>query len=260
MSEDLLTFLPESDYLQDKVILLTGAGDGLGAVLAKAYARFGATVIMLGKTPKKLEKVYDAIVEAGHPEPIIHPLDMTGATANDYSAMVNAIVEQLGRLDGVVLNAAWLPVFSPFKHYEPDLWNKVIMSNMQANFFLLHACIPALEKAEDPSILFSSHASNKAYFGAFGVAKGGMESMLDIVADEYDSDESFIRVNRIDTGPIRTRMRTSNFPGENPQTVARPEALVGPYLYFMGKAAGKRTKECLNYDRLPPEACWPGEF
>lgn len=259
MSEELLAYMPEPDYLQGKVILLTGAAGGLGYVLAKAYARFGATVILLDKEVKKLEKLYDEIIAAGYPEPIIHPIDFTGAKDSDYELAVSAIVDELGHLDGVVLNAGWLPAFTPFKHYDNELWVKVIMSDLQANYFLLKACLPALEKSEDPSILYSSHKSNKAYFGAFGVAVGGVEAMLDILVDEYDQDENFIRINRIDSGPIRTRMRSLNFPGENPQTVARPEAVIGPYLYFMGKDAGKRTGEKLSFDRLPADTAWPGE-
>jgi NAD(P)-dependent dehydrogenase (short-subunit alcohol dehydrogenase family) len=259
MPNELLNYVPEDNYLKGRVILVTGAGAGLGAVIAKAYAHFGAIVILLGKTTKKLEKVYDAIVAAGHPEPVIHPLNLEGANATDYEKMVHTITEEFGRLDGVVINAANLPTFTPFKHYEPELWGKVIMSNMQANFLLLRACLPALEQAEDPSILFSDHKSNKAYFGAFGVAKAGLAAMCDILADEYDSEENFIRVNRIDTGAIRTQMRSSNFPGENPNTVARPEALLGPYLFFMGSDAEKRTGESLTFDRLNSESTWAGE-
>ena len=258
-NEALLNYVPEENHLKDRVILVTGASAGLGAAIAKAYARFGATVILLGKTIPELEHVYDQITAAGHPEPIIHAIDFEGANAGDYEEMVNALTEQLGRLDGIVLNAAHLPNFTSFKNYEPELWGKVTMANMQANYLLIRACLPTLEKSADPAIIFSSHKSNKAYFGAFGVAKGGMNAMCDILADEYDSDDNFIRVNRIDTGPIRTQMRTLNFPGENPNTVARPEALVGPYLFFMGSDAAKRTGENIEYDRLSADATWAGE-
>lgn len=259
MSKELLSYVPEENYLQDRVILVTGASAGLGAAISKAYARFGATVILLGKTIPELEAVYDEIVAAGHPEPIIHAMDFEGAHGGNYEEMIDSLVEQLGRLDGIVLNAAHLPAFTSFKNYEPELWGKVTMSNMQANYLLLRACLPVLEKAEDPAIIFSSHKSNKAYFGAFGVAKAGMNAMCDILADEYDQDENFIRVNRIDTGPIRTQMRTLNYPGENPNTVARPEALVGPYLFFIGPDAAKRTAENIEYDRLDADATWAGE-
>ncbi len=259
MNTDLLNYVPEENFLKDRVIIVTGASSGLGSAIAKSYARFGATVVLLGKTIPKLEKVYDDITAAGYPEPIIHPLDLEGAHGGHYEEMVESIIENLGRLDGVVVNAANLPTFTSFKNYEPELWGKVTMSNLQANYLLLRACLPELEKAEDPSIIFSGHKSNKAYFGAFGVAKGGLNAMCDILADEYDRADGFMRVNRIDTGPIRTQMRTLNFPGEDPNTVARPEALVGPYLFFMGSDAGKRTGENIEFDRLAGDAKWAGE-
>lgn len=259
MNNDLLNYVPTDNYLQDRVILVTGAGAGLGAAIAKAYAKFGATVILLGKLTGELEAVYDAIVAAGGPEPVIHPLDLEGAHGGHYEEMVDSIIETFGRLDGVVVNAAHLPTFTPFKDYDPELWGKVTTSNLQANYLLLRACLPALEKAEDPAIIFSSHKANKAYYGAFGVAKGGLDAMCDILADEYDADEHFIRINRIDSGPIRTQMRTLNFPGENPNNVARPEAVLGPYLFFMGADAGKRTGESLAFKRLDADATWVGE-
>ncbi len=259
MSVDLLNYVPEDNYLKDRVILVTGASSGLGAAVSKVYARFGATVILLGKTIPKLEKVYDEIVTSGYPEPIIHPLDMEGAHGGHYEEMAESIIESLGRLDGLVLNAANLPVFTPFKHYDPELWGKTTMALIQANYLLLRACLPELEKANDPAIIFTGHKSNKAYFGAFGVAKGGLDAMCDIIADEYDRDDGFIRINRIDPGPIRTQMRTLNFPGENPNTVAKPEALVGPYLYFIGPDAGKRTGESIEYERVDADAVWTGD-
>jgi len=257
MSEDLLSYQPPENYLQHRVIIVTGAGSGLGAAIAKAYAHFGATVILLSKTIAKLEKVYDEIVASGDPEPLIYPVDLEGANITDYEKMAQSIEEQLGRLDGVVINAANLPTFTPFKHYDPELWGKVTMSNMQANFLLLRSCLPLLEQASDPAIIFSDHESNKAYFGAFGVAKAGLAAMCDILADEYDMPENFIRVNRIDTGPLRTQMRTLNFPGENPKTVAKPEAALGAYLFFMGADAKTRSGEHIRFKRLAADAQWP---
>lgn len=259
MQEDLLAYVPSTGALQGRVILVTGAAAGLGRAIAKACARFGATVVMLDKEVRRAEETYDEIVNAGLPEPAIYPLDMQGATAKDYDDLANNIREQLGRLDGVVLNAAWLSAFTPIKHYEAELWSKMIMVNLHANFLLTRAVLPMLEEAPDASIVFAAHESNKAYFGAFGVAKAGMDAYCDILAAEYDDPNHFIRVNTVDTGPIRTSMRTLNYPGENPNSVARPEALVGPFLFYLGADAGKRTGEHYKPGRQPADARWAGE-
>lgn len=259
MQENLLAYVPSEGSLQGRVILVTGAAAGMGRAIAKACAQFGATVVMLDKEVRRAEETYDEIVNAGYPEPAIYPLDMQGATVKDYEDLANNLREQLGRLDGVVLNAAWLSAFTPIKYYEAELWSKMIMVNLHANFLLTRAVLPLLEEAGDASIVFAAHESNKAYFGAFGVAKAGMDAYCDILAAEYDDPQHFIRVNAVDTGPIRTSMRTLNYPGENPDTMARPEALVGPFLFFLGPDAGKRTGEHLKVERQPADVRWPGE-
>lgn len=259
MQEDLLAYVPSPSALQGRVILVTGAAMGLGKAVAHACAQYGATVVLLDKDLPRTEAVYDAIVAASYPEPAIYPLDMQGATGKDYEDLADNVRAQLGRLDGLLLNAAWLPTFTPLKYYAPDMWAKVLMANLHANFLLVQACLPLLENAPDPAIVFAAHESNKAYYGAFGVAKAGMDALCDILAAEYDDPQHFMRVNCVDTNAIRTSMRVLNFPGENPNTLARPEAVVGPYLYFLGADAGRRTGEHLRFPRQPADLVWPGE-
>ena len=257
--QQLLDYLPSENLLKDKVILVTGAGAGIGRVIALAYARFGATVVLLGKTIKELESVYDEIEAARYSEPAMYPLNMEGATAKDYQDMAEVFADKLGGLDGIALNAAWLPGYIPFKEYDVETWLKAITVNLHANFLITKSCLPLLEKSTDPSIIFSAHGSTKAYNGAFGTAKAGTLAMMEILAEEYDNSDNFIRVNSIDTGPVRTQMRKMNFPGEDIESVARPEAIVGPYLYFMGLDAGQRTNEKIVYERLDADLTWRGE-
>ncbi len=255
--QQLLDYIPDKTLLKDRVILVTGASDGIGRAIAKAYAQHGATVVLLSKTIKKLEAVYDEITEMGAPEPAIYPLHLEGASVHDYEKMAEIIAEQLGRLDGIALNAGWLPGYTPLKYYDVEMWSKALTTNLHANFLIVKACLPLLEKADDAAVIFSSHAASEAYNGAYGVAKAGSDALLKIMADEY-SDKPFIRVNGIDTGPVRTHLRTHHFPGEDPDTLAKPEAFTGAYLYFMGSDAGTQTGEIIRFERLPGDACWLG--
>ena len=242
----LLSFSPNKDYLQDKVILVTGAGDGIGKQAALTYASYGATVVLMSKTIKKLEATYDQIVNAGSPEPAIYPIDFSGAQEKDYEQLAATVNEQLGSINGLLLNVGWLPGYTPLKYYPTETWLKTITINLHTHFLLLRACLPYLETAHDPAVVFSSHLSEKAYNGAFGVAKAGMDALLRITADEYDT-QPFIRVNGIDTGPVQTAMRRRAYPAEDHQALKTPEALMGPYVYFMGPDAGKRTGEIIRY-------------
>lgn len=259
MQENLLEFIPQANAFQDRVILVTGAGAGIGQAVAIEYARFGATVVLLDKDIPRLEATYDQIVDSGYPEPAIYPLDLLGAAQNDYLELANNIKDQLGGLDGLVLNAAWLAAFMPIKLHELDLWSKTITTNLHANFLLVQACLPLLADSKDPAIIFSTDSTDKAYYGAYGVSKAGLDALCDILANEHDVEPHFVRVNRIDTGPVRTSLRTLHYPGENPNELVRPKAVVGPYLYYMSSEAGKRTGEALKLGRVAGDYAWAGE-
>lgn len=262
MPDDLLNdhlhYVPAAGLLQDKVILVTGAAMGMGRAAALAYARYGATVVLLDKQVERAEAVYDEIVAAGWPEPAIYPLDLQGANNDDYQALADNIRQQLGRLDGLLLNAAWLAAFMPLKQHEVDLWSKMMTVNLHANFLLVKACLPLLEASPDAAIVFSSDSSDKAYYGAYGVSKGAMDAFCAILAAEYDQERHFIRVNRIDPGPFISTTRALHFPGEHPDSLVHPEQLIGPYLYYMGGDAGRQTGIAVKAGRVAADFRWPG--
>ncbi len=256
---ELLNYVPANGLLQDRVILVTGAAMGIGRAVALACGRFGATVVLLDKNNQLLEETYDEILAAGLPEPVIAQMDMQTAEPEAYEHLVQSLYGELGRLDGLVLNAAFLGAFMPIKMHDVALWDQMLKVNLTANFYLSRACIPLLELASDPAIVVSSDTSDKVYYGAYGVSKAALDALMRLLAAEHDQDACFIRVNAIDTGPVRTRLRVLNFPGEVAESLVLPQSVVGSYLYFLGPDAGKRTGERIACGRLPADWRWPGE-
>ncbi len=233
---DLATYRPPPDLLQDRTILVTGAGDGIGRVAAETFAAHGATVILLGRTVSKLEAVYDAIVAAAGPQPAIYPLNLDSATEHEYENLTDTLTREFGQLNGLLHNAAELALLSRIDDYDLEVWNKVIRVNLTAPFLLTRACLPLLRKAGDASVVFTSDTvgrKGKAYWGAYGVSKFGLEGLMQILAEET-VNSTRIRANSIDPGPRRTRMRTFAYPGEHPNTIPTAESAMPMYLYLMG--------------------------
>ncbi len=221
------------DILHNRIILVTGAGGGIGKAVALTYASHGATVILLSKDIPELEKVYDEIDTAGYPKPAMYPMNLEGATVEDFHELAATIEKEFGKLDGLLHNAGWVGGLTPLKLYDIQQWVRVMTVNLNAPFMLTQACLSLLERSDDPSIIFSTHACLEAYWGAYGIAKHALAGMMEILAKELDGDNP-IRVNGVDTGPVRTWMRLQNYPGEDPSTLLSPEDVTAPYLYFMG--------------------------
>lgn len=229
-------YLPSPGLLNDRVILITGAGDGIGRVAAISCAEYGATVVLLGRTQRKLERVYDEIEQAGYPQPVIHPLDLEKAGADDYAQLAAALDQQFGRLDGLLHNAAFLGTLTPLGLYDVALWHKVMQINLHAPFLLTRACHNLLRQSADASVVFTSDAvgrQGRAYWGAYGVSKAALEGMMQIFADETES-EGRVRVNSIDPGALRTSLRARAYPAEDPNQLPTPETVMNTYLYLLG--------------------------
>lgn len=223
--------------LKDRIILVSGAGDGIGRVAAKTYAAHGATVILLGRTISKLESVYDEIENAGHPKPAIVPLNLEGAAVKDYEEMAMTIEDNFGRLDGLLHNAAILGKRTPVEHYDPELWSKVMHVNATAPFLLTRALIPLLRQAGDASVITTASSVGRqarAYWGAYAVSKFALEGLTQLLADELDDERNNIRVNSLNPGATRTNMRLQAYPAERPLKNPAPEELMPLYLYLMG--------------------------
>ena len=239
-------YQPAADVLRDRVILVTGAGDGLGRAAAHAFAQHGASVILLGRTVRKLEQVYDEILAAGGPEPIIATLDLARAHGPDYTQLAEQIGSNWGRLDGLLHNAAMLGERAPIDHYDIGIWHQVMHLDLNVPFILTQTLLPLLRKSADPSVIFTSSSAGRrgrAYWGAYAVAKAGIENLSQVLADE---NEGRLRVNSINPGACRTRMRREAYPGEDPETRPEPAALMGPYLYLIGPASHGVTGQSID--------------
>jgi len=239
---------PSKDLLKDRVILVTGAGDGIGKAAAMMYARHGANIVLTGRTSHKLEAVYDEIVAEGHAEPAIFPLDLSAATHADILGLAGGIANEFGRLDGLLNNAAELGSLTPIDHYPVDLFQRILTVNLQAPFMLTQACLPLLRKADDSAILFSStepYEKSGAYWGAYGISKQGLDAFMLILADELENNTP-IRVNAINSGPIRTRLRQLAYPAEDLSKLKLPEDVALAYLYMMGPDSKELRGQLIN--------------
>ncbi len=236
MSETKKDYQAGTDLLKDRVILITGAGDGIGAAAAKSCASHGATVILLGRTTRKLEAVYDAIEAAGQPQAAIYPMNLEGAAPKDYEDLAGTIEKEFGRLDGLLHNASLLGTLTPLGQYDVAQWSKVMQVNLNAPFLMTRACLELLKKSDDASVLFTSSSvgrKGRAYWGAYGVSKAANENMMQIWADELESNTK-VRVNSINPGAVRTTMRARAYPGEDPNSLPNPDAIMATYLYLLG--------------------------
>ena len=238
---------PEN-LLKDRIILVTGAGAGIGRTAAKTFAAHGATVILLGRTLEKLEQVYDEIEAAGHPQPALVPLNLESAQEHDFVELTNTLEQEFGHLDGILHNAGLLGVRTPIESYDPVIWQQVMQVNLNAPFLLTQILMPLLEKAEKASIVFTSSSVGRkgtAYWGAYGISKFATEGLMQTLADELDTT-SDIRTNCINPGATRTQMRADAYPAENPATIATPEEIMPLYLYLMGSDSSEVNGQSLN--------------
>ncbi|MCZ4293733.1 MULTISPECIES: YciK family oxidoreductase [Vibrio] len=242
-----MEYAVSSDALKGKVILVTGAGAGIGKQAALSYAEHGATVILLGRTVKKLEQTYDEIEAAGYPQPAIIPLDMKGATKQNYLDMVDTIEGQFGRLDGVLHNASLLGVISPFDQIGEDTYDDIMQVNVKAQFLMTQAVLPLLHKSPDARIIFTSSTvghSGRAFWGTYAMSKFATEGMMQILADELS--ESNIRVNAINPGATRTGMRAKAYPAEDADLLKTPLDIMPLYLYLMSAESKSVNGECID--------------
>ena len=224
------------DLLKGRVILVTGAGRGIGAAAAKTFAAHGATVLLLGKTEGNLNQLYDEIEAAGHPQPVVIPFNLETALPHQYDELAATIEAEFGRLDGLLHNAAIIGPRTPLEQLSGDNFMRVMQVNVNAMFMLTSTLLPLLKLSEDASVVFTSSSvgrKGRAYWGAYGVSKFATEGLMQTLADEVEGVAP-VRANSVNPGATRTGMRAQAYPGENPASTPLPEAIMPVYLYLMG--------------------------
>ncbi|WP_394248291.1 YciK family oxidoreductase [Vibrio profundi] len=233
--------------LKDKVILVTGAGAGIGRQAALSFAEHGATVILLGRNVKNLEFIYDEIESAGYPQPAIIPLDLKGATKQNYLDMAETIEGQFGRLDGLLHNAGVLGTLSPFDQVEEDTFDDVMQINVKAQFLMTQALLPVIKKSEAGRVVFTSSTvghQGRTFWGSYAISKFATEGMMQILADELS--DTPIRVNAINPGATQTRMRAKAYPGEDANTLKTPLDIMPLYLHLMDPSMTETNGQCID--------------
>ena len=228
-----------ANHLKDRVILVTGAGQGIGQTAALAFAKQGATVILLGRKVDKLEATYDAIKAEQYPEAIIFPMDLEKASEDDFKAMAEGIYQQLGRLDGILYNATHFNNLSPLEIQTAAQFDQMFKVNVTAPFALTKACLPLLQRAEDASVIFTSNTAAQylnAYWGSHGISKVATDAMMKMWAQELEKFPN-IRLNSIVPGPLQSPQRKKTHPGELHDDLPNMESAMPLYLYLMGSDA-----------------------
>ncbi|WP_201554258.1 YciK family oxidoreductase [Psychrobacter sp. 72-O-c] len=237
--DDIRNFVPAENCLEGKTILVTGAGDGIGRVAALNYARYGATVLLLGRTSSKLEYVYDEIESFGGKQPAMMPMNLESVTYAEMQQLENMINKEIGQLDGILHNAGILGELTPLEMYDVDMFAKVMKVNCTATFMLTQALLPLLKDAAHGSIVFTSSTVGthpRAFWGAYALSKQATEGMSDIFTQETQNTTN-LRFNCINPGGTRTNMRAHAFPGENPMSLKTPEDIMAGYVCLMSDAS-----------------------
>ena len=232
--------------LENKIALVTGASRGIGRAAAKALAGAGAHVILVARTVGGLEEVDDEIRKDGGGATLV-PLDLKDFPALDRLGAT--IFERWGRLDAFLGNAGSLGVITPLAHLEPKAFQELIDVNVTANWRLIRSLDPLLRRSDAGRALFvTSGAAQKhtPFWGGYAMAKAALESLALTYAAECASTN--VKVNLLSPGPLRTAMRAKAMPGEDPETLARPDA-VAPLIVEMLSPSCGRNGEIVAFRR-----------
>lgn len=209
--------------LAGRVVLISGAHGGLGTVAAQACAKAGATLVLLGRKLPKLNRLYDAISAAG-PEPLLYPLDLEGASPDDYAELADRLHAELGQLDGVLHCAAEFRGLTPLEHTDPAVFARAVHVNLTAPWWLTQACLPLLKQSSDAALVFTLDDParvGQAYWGGYGAAQHGMRALVGMLHQELAG--STVRVAGLQPDPMRTSLRVRAYAEDQDHDAVDPQ-------------------------------------
>lgn len=222
--------------LRGRVVLVAGAHGGLGQAASLAAARAGATVVLLGRKVPKLNRVHDAIVRDGG-EALLYPLDLEGATPDDYLELAQRIAEGPGRLDGLLHCAADFRGLTPLEHVDPADFARTLHVDVTARWWLTQACLPLLRAAPDAALVFAvdaEAAGGGPYWGAYGLAQAALTALVSTLHEELRN--SAVRVCGLAPGPLRTPLRAKAYVQEEDVLAREPDALAPACVHLLSAA------------------------
>lgn len=241
-------YRPPADLLSQRVILVTGAGQGLGRAVALACAHHGATVALLGRRQEKLEATYDEITATGGAEPALIPLDLEAVGSAECESLAQLIRKDLKRLDGIAHCASHFVPLGPLANQSLETWITLLKVNLAAPFAITRACLPLLACASDSSVVFTGETHGQepaAYWGGFAVSKSGLSPLVRIWADERSRTPN-PRLNVLVPGPIATPQRARSHPGQDPAGLRTAQDAARAFLWLLGPESGAITGKTLS--------------
>ena len=224
------------NLLKSKVILVTGGGSGIGRQAGLTFAAFGAEVILLGKNSSNLNETYGLFEKNNLKKPTLQAIDFETAEEEDFKKISEAVLKEFGKLDGLLNNASILGTKTSIQNYDIKEWRRVSKINFESSLLLTRSLLPILLIPDNSSIAFTSSGvgrKGKAYWGAYAISKFATEGLVQILSEELEKT-SGIRVNAINPGAVRTKMRAEAYPAEDPNTLKNPKEVMNAYLFLMG--------------------------